>query len=211
MVARLVSNANQGSVAAGAKSLRLGVVQVPVQGETECGDSWGVRSRNGHTIVVLADGLGHGPGAAEASREAVAALFRARELEPTALLENIHAALRSTRGAAVAIADINPQQGKVRFCGAGNVSAVLVNGANVQHMISHNGTAGHNIRKPQEFVYPWGAKTTMVMHSDGLTTSWRLEEYPGLLQHDPSLTSAVLFRDARRLRDDACVVSVTEG
>jgi serine/threonine protein phosphatase PrpC len=165
-----------------------------------------VRSNGRYGVILLADGLGHGPGAAEASREAVATLARARELAPVTLLENVHAGLRSTRGAAVAIAHIDTASGQVRFSGAGNVSAILVNAANTQHMISHNGTVGHNIRKFQEFVYPWGEKTVLVMHSDGITTSWRLDEYPGLINRDPSLIAAVLYRDASRGRDDVCVV-----
>ena len=206
MVARLLPGSRKDPSQPRGRGLLLGAVQVPVQGETECGDSWGVRSNGRSSVVLLADGLGHGPGAAEASREAVATLARTRDLTPVSLLENVHAGLRSSRGAAVAIAQVDTESGQVRFSGAGNVSAILINANTAQHMISHNGTVGHNIRKFQEFVYPWGEKTLLVMHSDGITTSWRLDDYPGLIQRDPSLIAAVLYRDASRGRDDVCVV-----
>jgi hypothetical protein len=48
------------------------------------------------------------------------------------------------------------------------------------------------------------------MHSDGLTTSWKLSEYADLLGKDPALIAAALFREARRERDDACVVVAQE-
>jgi anti-sigma regulatory factor (Ser/Thr protein kinase) len=206
MVARLLPSSRKDANEPRGRGLLLGSVQVPVQGETECGDSWGMRSNGRYNVILLADGLGHGPEAAKASREAVAMLARTREFAPLALLENVHAGLRSSRGAAVAIAHIDTESGQVRFSGAGNISATLVNAAGARHMISHNGTVGHNIHKFQEFVYPWGERTLLVMHSDGVTTSWRLDEYPGLAQRDPSLIAAVLYRDASRGRDDVCVV-----
>jgi anti-sigma regulatory factor (Ser/Thr protein kinase) len=189
-----------------AQQMFLGSTRVPVHGETECGDNWGVREMGGQTLVLLADGLGHGIMAAEASSEAVATLGRARDPAPAAILEQVHQALRSTRGAAVAIVQIDSDKEQVRFAGAGNISAMLLNGDHQQHMVSHNGTAGHNVRKIQEFCYPWTSKMRLVMHSDGITTSWRLASYPGIIQRDPSLLAALLVRDASRGRDDACVL-----
>lgn len=206
MVARLFPGSRAHAAPNQSRGFLLGSVQVPLRGEVECGDSWGVRIEADCTVLLLADGLGHGPGAAEASRAAVATLDRARDLAPAALLEQVHHALRSTRGAAVAIALINAPKGEVRFIGAGNISALIVKSSNVQHMISHNGTAGHNVRKFQEFVYPWSRNAAIVMHSDGITTSWRLDAYPGITERDPSLLAAALLRDASRGRDDACVL-----
>jgi anti-sigma regulatory factor (Ser/Thr protein kinase) len=211
LVARLFSGASNGTTAGTtarrSRSLAFGTVRVPAPGETDCGDNWGVREEDGRTVVLMADGLGHGPGAAEASGEAVAALNRASDLAPAALLEQVHHALRSTRGAAVAIAQVDVEKQQVRFAGAGNISAMIISSSNPQHMISHNGTAGHNVRKFQEFVYPWTQQTVLVMHSDGITSSWRLDAYSGIIQRDPSLLAAVLIRDASRGRDDACVLA----
>ncbi len=209
MVARLFPAATFASVRKG-RALKIGCALLAIHGETQCGDDWGVRSVGGKTIVLLADGLGHGPQAAEASGEAVAALARAKDLSPAAVLEDVHLALRPTRGAAVAIAHIDLEEQRVRFAGAGNVVAVLVNGTTQQNMVSHNGTAGHNVRKIQEFTYPWSRNVSLVMHSDGINTSWRLDSYPGISGRDPSLLASVLLRDASRLRDDACVLVARE-
>ena len=89
----------------------------------------------------------------------MAALNSASDLAPAALLEQVHHALRSTRGAAVAIAQVETDKEQIRFAGAGNISAMIIDGSNLQHMISHNGTAGHNVRKFQEFLYPWTQQT----------------------------------------------------
>jgi anti-sigma regulatory factor (Ser/Thr protein kinase)/serine/threonine protein phosphatase PrpC len=184
----------------------IGAVQVPIRGETVSGDNWGSREQDGRTIILVADGLGHGPEAAEASQEAVAVLSRTDQTAPAAVLERVHHALRATRGAAVAVASIDPAVGQVRFAGVGNISAMILTADRVQNLVSYNGTAGHSVRKIQEFTYPWTSNEVLLMHSDGLTTSWRLDAYPGILQHHPTLLAALLYRDANRGRDDALAV-----
>lgn len=184
----------------------IGAVQVPVRGERECGDNWGLRQESGRMVLMVADGLGHGPDAAEASREAVAVLMRSTDLAPVVVLERVHQALRGTRGAAVAVALMDTGERRVQFAGVGNISGSIITFESIQHLVSYDGTAGHNVRKFQQFAYAWPEKGILVMHSDGIATSWRLDVYPGLSEHHPSLVATVLYRDASRGRDDACVV-----
>ncbi|HMF75113.1 MAG TPA: ATP-binding SpoIIE family protein phosphatase [Bryobacteraceae bacterium] len=199
---------SNGASALQTSALQIGAVQVPVRGERECGDSWGWRTAGDGMVVMIADGLGHGPDAAEASRTAVSALASAKDLAPAALLERAHRALQHTRGAAIAIAAIDQKANQVQFAGVGNISAVILQPTATQHLVSHNGTAGHNVRKIQEFSYGWSPSAALVMHSDGITTHWRMNTYPGLARHHPALLAATLLRDESRGRDDACVVVV---
>jgi hypothetical protein len=115
-------------------------------------------------------------------------------------------ALQPTRGAAVAIASIDPNANQLRFAGVGNISALIVQPMTAQHLVSHNGTAGHNIRKIHEFTYDWSPNAALVMHSDGINTHWRMDTYPGLARRHPTLLAATLLRDQSRGHDDACVV-----
>src|SRR5262249_15768002 len=71
------------------------------------GDAWAVTSEGGRALLLVADGLGHGPLAAEASR-AAARVFRENPgLGPAGVLQAAHQALRGTRGAAVAVAELD--------------------------------------------------------------------------------------------------------
>ncbi len=191
--------------------LSYGVVCRPIHGEEVCGDCWGIDRRSSTELVMVADGLGHGPSAAEASEEAVRVLHENATRPITDILELAHGALRSTRGAAVAVAEISNHEQVVRFTGVGNISAAIWSEGLGRSLVSHNGIVGHQFRKSQEFQYPWPKGSILIMASDGLHTQWNLEKYPGLLRRHPGLTAAVLYRDYCRGRDDATVLVACEG
>ena len=184
----------------------FGVVTACCPGETSCGDNWSLRRANGTISALVADGLGHGVLAAEASRAATVAFQAGAMVPPAAALETVHLALRSTRGAAVAVTYIDSGTRRVRYAGLGNISGVLLGGGRAQFMVSHNGTAGLEARRFQEFDYPLPDDAALVMHSDGLITSWSVDAYPGLLRRHPAVIAGVLYRDASRGRDDVCVL-----
>jgi anti-sigma regulatory factor (Ser/Thr protein kinase) len=189
-------------------SLLIGSVSVPVRGEDTSGDSWAIHVNQTTASLIVADGLGHGILAAEASQEAIAA-FRANvDCTPVAALDQVHRRLRGTRGAAVAIAQVDLAGLKVKYAGIGNISGQIAGGPRIQSMVSHNGTAGHEARRLHEFSYDLPPRWIVIMHSDGITTSWNLDHYPGLIHLHPSLIAGVLYRDASRHRDDACIVVV---
>ena len=184
---------------------------VPLKGEPVCGDSYCLRpfgeAASGGWTVVLADGLGHGPQAAEASDAAIH-LFRDREADaPREILQAVHAGIRHTRGGAVSVARYEPHRDVLVFAGLGNVlGAVVAPHGEVRRTLSHAGTAGHVARRIQEFEYPFPPGSLFVMHSDGIGSGWSLEPYPGLAAAHPALLAAVLYRDFGRGRDDAGVV-----
>jgi anti-sigma regulatory factor (Ser/Thr protein kinase) len=184
----------------------LAGLAVAVASETECGDAWAARTGPLGTTVVLADGLGHGPSAAAAAAAAVG-IFQAHPAAgPAELVSLMHAALRSTRGAAVGVAATALAGDGLRYAGVGNLSAVLARPQDSRSLMSHNGTVGLQARKIQELSYPWPAEALLVMHSDGLQSHWRLDQYPGLAQRDAALVAGVLYRDFARGRDDVSVV-----
>lgn len=188
------------------RSLDVAGVAVPAPGEGVCGDAWSVHHRDGVTTLVMADGLGHGIFAADAASAAVRVFHAHAMATPVRLLEAIHDGLRGTRGAAVAVAQVEPARGCVRYAGIGNIAGVVLTPAGARHMVSHNGIVGHSVRRIDEFTYPWSSDALLVLHSDGLTTHWRLDAYPGLAVRHPALVAGVLYRDFTRGRDDVSVV-----
>ena len=205
----LVARLARATPAGRARHFDVGVVRVAKQGEVACGDDWGIAvDERGRAMVAVADGLGHGQSAADASRRAVDVAVDRSSDQPAMIVAQVHAALRSTRGAALAIAELETTGASVRYAGLGNISASLVSPRESKSLVSYGGIAGHEARKIQEFAYDWPAGALLVMHSDGLSGRWDLTRYPGLSFRDPSVVAGVLYRDFSRGRDDSLVVVV---
>jgi anti-sigma regulatory factor (Ser/Thr protein kinase) len=207
LLARWSTPSPDGRALERARKLQIGAVNVPKPGQEVCGDSWGAEQTGDEAVLLVADGLGHGMEAKTASLEAVRILRANPSLPPGALIEITHQALRSSRGAAVAVAKIERSRGTITFAGVGNISAQIYSGSLAgQHLVSVNGTAGHQTQRIREFSYPWPDDGMLVLHSDGLSTGTSLEAHAGLALHDPSLIAGVLYRDFKRGNDDATVV-----
>jgi anti-sigma regulatory factor (Ser/Thr protein kinase) len=189
----------------------LGAVVAPVAGQSVSGDRWGFASPPLGPTLMAVDGSGHGPQAEAAADAAIAAFERHAAEDCVPLIESLHRALAPTRGGAVAVARIDSAKGMLRFVGVGNIAGVLVSEGKLQRMVSHNGVLGHIAPRIREFTYPFKGGVTLLMHSDGLSSKWDLESYPGLGVSHPSLIAGVLFRDHRRERDDASVVVMRVG
>ncbi|MFQ4135960.1 SpoIIE family protein phosphatase [Nodosilinea sp. PGN35] len=186
--------------------LALGAVAQPKPGEEVSGDAWAWQGDERRCLLLVVDGLGHGPAAASAAAMAVEVFYEHHQQSPQRIVEAAHRALRSTRGAALAIAAVNFEQQTLCFVGIGNIAASLYSATEQHSLVSYNGTVGHEVRKIQAFTYPWYANSLLVMHSDGISTQWKLDRYPGLSQTHPSLIAGVLYRDFRRDRDDGTIV-----
>src|SRR5204863_410090 len=87
----------------------------------------------------------------------LAALGLVSAQSPAEILTKAHAALRATRGAAIAIVEVDRTKEAVRFCGVGNIAGTILRGEKSRGMVSYNGIVGQEARKIQEFCYPWAA------------------------------------------------------
>lgn len=186
--------------------VQFGGICLPKPGETACGDAWRVVSSKERSLLLMVDGLGHGLAAAEAGRTAVEVFSEHSRLAPVRLAETLHAGLRTTRGAAVALTEVRHSDGELQFVGIGNIAGSVHASGGSRSFVSHNGTAGVEARRIQSLNYSWPAGALLVEHSDGIATSWDLSRYPGIRGRDASIVAAALYRDHRRVRDDATVI-----
>ncbi len=191
-----------------APACTIGALALCAPGERVCGDAWDAVLRGRQVAVMVADGLGHGPHAAEASSAATAIFGLDPFMPPSQVLNRVHLGLKATRGAAVAVAQIDLDQATLLFSGAGNIAGRILSGVEDRTLLSQNGTAGMQIRSVQDVRHEWAAHATLVMHSDGVVSRWSLQDAPGLLLHHPVLLAAWLIRDHCRGRDDATAVVI---
>jgi anti-sigma regulatory factor (Ser/Thr protein kinase) len=187
-------------------------MSVPVDGETSCGDAWAAWSAGELMSLFLCDGLGHGVHAADAAAAATGAFLGYAERATREIIEHVYEALKSTRGAAVAVAELDQREGRARYCGLGNIGGgIITPNGSVHRLVSNAGIAGHRKHRLQEFTYEWPTGSLIVLHSDGVGSQWSLERYAGLAARRPDVIAGVIFRDFRRERDDATVVVARNG
>jgi anti-sigma regulatory factor (Ser/Thr protein kinase) len=179
----------------------------PLTGETVSGDAFARRERQGRRQVLMCDGLGHGGPAAAAAQEAVRAFTDAPATSPAGVVEVLHRKLNHTRGAALAVAELDAEAGVLRYSGLGNISGILFGADGTRRgLVSLPGIAGHQRRQIREFDYPLAPGALLLMHSDGVVDRWSPTDYPGLFAHAPVVIAATVLRDAGTRRDDAGVV-----
>lgn len=188
----------------------VGAICTPYPGESVAGDSWDMKEKENSLDIILADGLGHGLLANDASKLACN-IFLEEELSGEKLMPILHRALRPTRGAAVSIVNIDLNNKTLKFCGVGNVSGGIKSiGTPGKKCVSYNGTVGVQIHKFQELSYPFDKGDVFVIASDGISTQWDLQKYPGIMRRHPFVIAGILYRDFGKDTDDATVIVVKE-
>lgn len=187
---------------------RAAGICIAAPGEAVCGDAWALSLNESRGAAIVADGLGHGPDAAEASLAATDVFAIQPMSSLPGLLEQMHIRLRSTRGAAVALFHLDTVANNIRCCGAGNVVARVISGTSDRSLLTQHGTAGVQIRRPEEVTHAWPAHALLVIHSDGIETRWTPDALMPVLGRDPLLAAAILMRDHCRGRDDATIVVI---
>jgi anti-sigma regulatory factor (Ser/Thr protein kinase) len=185
---------------------RYGVWSRPHPGEESNGDAYFIHERGGRTLLAVIDGLGHGAGAQEAADASVDQLedWTGEPLEE--VLPALHNTLRATRGAVIGTAIVDKTTGRFHYAGVGNVMVRVYNAPEHATPVSANGTLGARLGQLKVWTYAWGPDTTLIMASDGVSASWDIESYPGLLKHSPQLLAGIIMRDYGRDTDDATVL-----
>lgn len=186
----------------------IGVWSRPRPGEDVNGDAYFIKAHASSTLFAVIDGLGHGRGAHEAAEVALDSLneWAGEPLEET--LHAVHDALRATRGAVIGLIALDREAEAFYYAGVGNVEARVLGSPEPVRPIPSNGTLGARLSAVRVWPHRWTAGMTIVMTSDGLSATWDINSYPGLLAKSPQLVAGILLRDFGRDRDDATVLVI---
>lgn len=187
--------------------LQFGVWTRPRPGEHANGDSFFIKHDGAHTLCAVIDGLGHGAGARQATDAALEILSDWRRERLDRVVQDVHDRLRATRGAVMGVALLDRARRRFDYAGVGNIDVRVLglNGHSIKPFPA-NGTLGARLGKIRVWSYDWSDDAVLVMSSDGISSSWLLENYPNLLRRDAQLLAGILVRDYGRDTDDATVL-----
>lgn len=173
-------------------------------------DAWFLRTED-TLMLAVADGLGHGPDARLAATRAVACLAETRLDTPDAILQHSHAALRSTRGAVMAVVHLPLSAGSTevqgRAASVGNVSVRVVGPGVATRVGGSSFTLGtpsplSRVRGETLHLRSWDA---LIAFTDGISSRAELADTDLLLDHPMFAAQALMDRHAVA-HDDALIL-----
>lgn len=128
------------------RSLEWATSASALPGETILGDRAVVVFAQSYALAAAIDGVGHGIKAAAAATAATTVLEQSANRDVVSVMEECHAALRDTRGAALSLASFDSWSDTMTWLGVGNVEARLLRGAQpapgTESLLLSGGTVG---------------------------------------------------------------------
>jgi phosphoserine phosphatase RsbX len=174
--------------------------------ESVNGDTWFVCGNEEQLFVGIIDGAGHGPEAhtiAQASRDF---LNKNKDKELPSLMKDLHEKLRGTRGGVAIIGKLDIKALQFRYVGIGNI-VLRKFGSSSERAVTQDGVIGYHIRTPKEKIMQISGGDILVLHTDGITSYFDINDYPKILNDDPKTIANNLIKNFGKNDDDAtCIV-----
>jgi phosphoserine phosphatase RsbX len=174
-------------------------------GEEIAGDEVVVVRQTPWVLIGLADGLGHGPHAAQAASTFCQYVKEHATLPIEDLLIGAGEMLASTRGAAAALVRINEEAGELEFAGVGNV-AMKAMAKTAMPIFCSAGILGRRVRRLRSFRFPMAPGDVVALYSDGIASGFELAGFRDL---EPEEMARRIVDAHKKSFDDAtCVVAM---
>jgi anti-sigma regulatory factor (Ser/Thr protein kinase) len=180
-------------------------------GMTLNGDAFVIRRWGESALVGVIDGLGHGQYAHRAAQKAQEYVKRHFDQPMISIFRGVGRDCRATRGVVMALARFDWGQGRLTFASVGNVEARVLGGSEPIGFMIRRGVLGLNAPNPVVTEHRWQPGYVMVLHSDGLTTHWRWEDFRHLASQPAADMARELLRALAKDSDDATVIVVKEA
>jgi serine phosphatase RsbU (regulator of sigma subunit) len=188
--------------------LEWGMASRPMPGETASGDDYVVQPLPDGVLLAVVDGVGHGPDASAAAREAIA-ILQAHAHEPLIpLFELCHGGLRRTDGVVLSLAAFDVRDSTLTWLGVGNVECLLIR-ADVlarparDSVLQRGGVVGYRLPPLRSAVLSVAPGDLLIFATDGIRS--RFADSLDLDRAPQQIADDVLTRHARE-SDDALVL-----
>jgi anti-sigma regulatory factor (Ser/Thr protein kinase)/serine/threonine protein phosphatase PrpC len=163
---------------------------------------------DGSLILAVADGLGHGAEAREASRRAIDAVRAHVDEAPHEIVRHCDQAVQGTRGTVLAVVRLDRPLAQLQHAGAGNASVHVYGPKSSQRFAAPARVLGlppRNIVPKLEAMASF-PRCTVVMFTDGISTRADLTDDAEALRLPPLVVAQRLLEQHGRTEDDAIVL-----
>lgn len=188
--------------------LDIGVVTQPKAGQEENGDSYLVVHDGNTSLLSVIDGVGHGPSAhraAEAAKQYMEA-YGGSGSSLKDLFRGADQACHGTNGVVMALALFDWSNMGLTFASVGNIEAKIVNSHIKFDLLVRRGIVGRNAPAPAISKGHWRPGLGLVLHSDGISSRWKWEEYAQHCEKSALSIAEHMFSALRKQHDDATIL-----
>jgi phosphoserine phosphatase RsbX len=193
--------------------LNWGIAGRPMPGQTESGDQYVVQPLPGGALMAVVDGLGHGPDAAAAAKDAIAVL-EAHPQEPLVpLVKRCHEALRRTCGVVMTLAAFHSQDNALTWLAVGNVMGLLVRADALttparDSVLERGGVVGYQLPPLQTAALAVVPGDLLILATDGIRSRFADDLDPN---RPPQQIADDILAAHAKPSDDALVLVVRLG
>lgn len=172
------------------------------------GDAFVIKRWGDSALVGVIDGLGHGQFAFLAAQKARDYVQSHYDQPLADIFRGTGRTCRATRGVVMALARFDWAREELTCASVGNVEVRVFGSTKPLNLIVRRGVIGGNAPSAVVTTHEWLPRYRMVMHSDGLITHWRAEDFPQLENESATSSAGAILRALARENDDATVVIV---
>lgn len=180
----------------------------------ENGDAFVVKQAPGLALAGLIDGLGHGQYALRAAQAARQYVENHYDQPLPAIFQGVGRACRGTRGVVMALIRFSwkeaslggPPPVLVEFASVGNIEARFLGMGPFPRPLLRRGILGVNAASAPLVKGDWMPGGAVILHTDGISTQWREEDFPEIRALAPALAAQKILASRARDNDDATVL-----
>jgi anti-sigma regulatory factor (Ser/Thr protein kinase)/serine/threonine protein phosphatase PrpC len=172
------------------------------------GDAFIIKKWGESVLVGIIDGLGHGQFAHRAAQTARRYMETHFDQPLAEIFRSVSRGCRPTRGVVMALARFDWGKERLLFASIGNIEARVFDSSKPVKLLVRRGIVGLNAPNPVVTEHDWDPRSVMVIHSDGLRTHWRWEDFADLKKESATVIAEKLLRTLAKDEDDATVVVV---
>lgn len=183
-------------------ALEVAFVNRPCRGELVSGDAVSVTRVDGHVLLAVVDGLGHGREANTAAKTATRFLRKEGNADLAHVMGRLNERLRGTVGAAVSLCSIDLDSAAVRYLAVGN-TVLRIEGERSQRIGAVAGTVGAQLSKTRVESAHLHRGDVLVIHTDGVSDRASLDDYPQMRYQPVSTIAETLVTRYGKHHDDA--------
>lgn len=187
-------------------NIDVGTYLRPCFGERAIGDAVVTSVNDDYSYLIVIDGIGHGVPAEIISQKIKRYVGTIFLPDPAKMIEKIHAYMAGSEGAVIGVSVIDHLKSTLTYAALGNISCRIIGEKN-KMMVPADGLVGVRFRSVVNEKALLHHRDLIVMHSDGVSSTSEILDFPKLYAYSPALLAKKLVQTFGNEYDDSSCIT----